>query len=56
MDPSFDQTFFIFKDRFFKAQIIELSDCNVFFAFDTNQDGEQIVAQVNVCVQDLLFL
>ena len=56
MDPSFEQPFFFFKEGFFEAQIIELSDCNVLFAFDTYQDGEQIVAQVNVCMQNFLFL
>ena len=44
MDPSFEQTFFFFKEGFFEAQIIELSDCNVLSALDTNQDGDQIVA------------
>jgi hypothetical protein len=32
------------KEGFFEAQIIELSDCNVLSALDTNQNGDQIVA------------
>lgn len=50
MNPSSDQTLFFFKEGFFETQLIELSDSNVLFAFDTCKDGEEVVAQVNVCV------